>query len=193
MLPPSKNHGAYVAVIDNSGEVSTDACLRIQFVIRRDIHSLRHWIPENHAMNEALRGLPDFVGMGCHSDGRHALLDTGVLIAQLARRPTHVSELVCHEFNYVGFCDASAFGAGGVWFSGNKYIPPTVWRVEFPPDITAEVTNPDGKLTNSDLEMAGVLLHYLALEQIIPDLMRSQAVIGCDNTPSVAWTRRMAT
>jgi hypothetical protein len=36
-------------------------------------------------------------------------------------------------------------------------------------------------------------LHYLALEQCVPDLMRLQAVIGCDNTPSVAWTRRMAT
>jgi hypothetical protein len=149
-------------------------------------------------MNKAMQGLLSFIGLGQHSDVRHALLDAGVLIAELARRPTHVSELVAHEFNYVGFCDASAFGAGGVWFSGNKHIPPTVWHVEFPPDITAEVVsdkNPNGKLTNSDLEMAGVLMHYLALEQIVPDLvlMRSQAVIGCDNTPAVAWTRHMAT
>jgi hypothetical protein len=40
--------------------------------------------------------------------------------------------------------------------------------------------------------MAGVLLHYLALEQIVADLTHTQAVIGCDNTPAVAWTRLIA-
>jgi hypothetical protein len=64
--------------------------------------------------------------------------------------------------------------------------------VEFPPDITAEVvsdSNPHGKLTNSDLEMAGVLLHYLALEQLVPNLVHTQAVVGCDNLRAVAWTQ----
>jgi hypothetical protein len=41
--------------------------------------------------------------------------------------------------------------------------------------------------------MAGVLLHYLVLEEIVPDLSRRQAVIGCNNSPAVAWTQRMAT
>jgi hypothetical protein len=146
-------------------------------------------------MNEAMRGLPQFVGLGRHTDLRQAMLDSGALIVLLARRPTHVSELVAQDFDYVGFCDASAFGAGGVWFSGNTAIKPSVWRVEFPADITNQVVsdkNPKGVLTNSDLEMAGVLLHYLALEQIVADLRATQAVIGCDNTPAVAWTRRMA-
>jgi hypothetical protein len=147
-------------------------------------------------LNEALRGLPAFIGLSRHGEVRQALLDTGTLIQELARRPTHVSELVAQDFNYVGFCDASAFGAGGVWFSGNKSIPPSVWRVEFPADITAQVVsqkNPRGVLTNSDLEMAGVLLHYLALEEIVPDLRHAQVAIGCDNSPAVAWTKKMAT
>jgi hypothetical protein len=113
-----------------------------------------------------------------------------------ARRPTHVSELVAQDFDFVGFCDASAFGAGGVWFSCNQAIPPSVWRLEFPADITAQVVsdkNPDGVLTNSDLEMAGVILQFLALEQIVPDLRHIQVAIGCDNTPAVAWTKKMAT
>jgi hypothetical protein len=88
-------------------------------------------------INEALRGLPPFVGLSRHGEVHQALLDTGAMIQELAQRPTHVSELVAHNFDFVGFCDASVFGAGGVWFSGNKAIPPFVWRVEFPTDITA--------------------------------------------------------
>jgi hypothetical protein len=68
--------------------------------------------------------------------------------------------------------------------------------LEFPADITAQVVsdkNPDGVLTNSDLEMAGVILQFLALEQIVPDLCHIQVAIGCDNTPAVAWTKKMAT
>jgi hypothetical protein len=147
-------------------------------------------------MNEALRGLPPFIGLSRHGDLRQALLDTGAMIQELARRPTHVSELVPQDFDFVGFCDASAFGAGGVWFSCNQTLPPSVWRLEFPADITAQVVsdkNPDGVLTNSDLEMAGVILQFLALEQIVPDLRHIQVAIGCDNTPAVAWTQKMAT
>jgi hypothetical protein len=103
---------------------------------------------------------------------------------------------VAGDFDYVAFCDVSAFGAGGVWFSGTKPLHPAVWRVEFPPDITSQVisdSNPNGVLTNSDLELAGVLLHYLALEQIAGDLQHIRVAIGCDNTPAVAWTTCMAT
>jgi hypothetical protein len=77
-------------------------------------------------MNEALRGLPQFIGLSRHGDVRQALVDTGAMIQELARRPTHVSELVAQDFDFVGFCDASAFGAGGVWFSCNRSIPPSV-------------------------------------------------------------------
>jgi hypothetical protein len=147
-------------------------------------------------LNDALRGMPSFIGLGRHGEVRKALLDAGALIQELSRRPTHVSELVEQDPHYIGFCDASAFGAGGVWFSGSESLQPSVWRVEFPADITNQVvsdSNPHGALTNSDLELTGVLLHYAVLEQLIPDLAHVQVVIGCDNTPAVAWTKRMAT
>lgn len=145
-------------------------------------------------LNQALRGSPGFIMLPKVSEVRAALLDFTVLIADLARRPTHVDELVAHQQDYVGYCDASAFGAGGVWFSGDKALPPTVWRVVFPQDITQAVVsydNPQGILTNSDLEMAGVLLHQLVLERLV-NIRHAQSVIHCDNTPSVAWVTRMA-
>jgi hypothetical protein len=90
-------------------------------------------------LNEAIRGTPSFIGLSRHSKVRKALLDAGTLIQELSQRPTHVSELVEQDPHFIGFCDASAFGAGSVWFSGNKSLQPSVWRVEFPEDITRQV------------------------------------------------------
>jgi hypothetical protein len=61
-------------------------------------------------------------------------------------------------------------------------------------DAVVSDSNPDGRLTNSDLEMAGVLLQEAVLEATIgPSAMiATQTAIGCDNLPAVAWTSRMA-
>jgi hypothetical protein len=148
-------------------------------------------------INNALRGLPAFIGLGRNGPVRRALLDVACLIRDLAKRPTHVSELVPQEPDYTGFCDASAFGAGGVWFGGSKPLPPIVWRIQWPQDITTDVvsdSNPTGRITNSDLEMAGVLLQEAVLEKHLgPAMIGAHTAIGSDNSPAVAWTTRMAT
>jgi hypothetical protein len=98
--------------------------------------------------------------------GGHA----GVLIHELSQWPAHISKLVVQGFDYVGFYDDSAFGAGGVWLSGGTALYPAVWCIEFPSGITNQVvldSNPTGALMNLDLEMASMLLHYLALEQLV--------------------------
>ncbi len=59
--------------------------------------------------------------------------------------------------------------------------PPYVWQLEYPANITAQVglqANPEGSLTKLDLEMAGVLLQFLALEQIVLDLYHVKVAIG---------------
>jgi hypothetical protein len=145
-------------------------------------------------INKALRGEPQTIGLGKNSDVRAALLDMAHMISSLAQRPTHIKELVPGDDHYTGYCDACATGAGGVWFSGDLYLRPLVWRVPFPAEIASQVisdTNPHGRLTNSDLEMAAVLLHYMALQQEV-DLRFVRTGIWSDNTPTVAWTRRMA-
>jgi hypothetical protein len=45
-------------------------------------------------------------------------------------------------------------------------VRPTVWRMEWPTDVVALYR--EGKLTNSDLEMAGVVLQYLVAKQMRP-------------------------
>lgn len=148
-------------------------------------------------INRALRGNPDQVLLGAaNSELRATLLDLRTMVLDLARRPTHVKELVARLPGYIGYCDASAFGAGGVWFSGKSPLTPQVWRLEWPPDIQRTVissANPEGRLTNSDLEMAAVLLHFNVLETCVHSLKHVNTVIHSDNSPSVAWATTMAT
>jgi hypothetical protein len=148
-------------------------------------------------VNNALKGLPYFVGLSRQGEVRHVLLDITAVIRDLASRPTHISALVEQTLDYTGYCDASAFGAGGVWFGGNKELQPVFWRVQWPKDVTDVVmsdSNPDGRLTNSDLKMAGVLLQEAVLEATIgPSAMiATQTAIGCDNSPADACTYGMA-
>jgi hypothetical protein len=145
-------------------------------------------------LNVSLRNDPTWIQIPVDGDVRHALLDFKTLIKSLADRPTHANELGTSNEDYVGYVDASAFGVGGVWFSGRLALPPTVWRVVWPNDITTNVvsdSNPLGTITNSDLEMAGVVLHQLVLERLV-DLRHNRSVIHCDNTPSVSWSTRMS-
>ena len=76
-------------------------------------------------------------------------------------RPTHVNELVGQPISDVGNMDALGIGAGGVWMSILGEYVNIVWRVEWPSDISRSVVsdkNPKGTITNSDLEMAAILL-----------------------------------
>ncbi len=61
-----------------------------------------------------------FIGLSRQSPVRYALLDMAGVIRDLASRPTHVSELVQGPLDYVGYCDASAWVAGGVGFGGQQ-------------------------------------------------------------------------
>ena len=123
-----------------------------------------------------------------------ALGDFRALLLQSAAEPTHTRELVPGAPAYVGHCDACMFGAGGVWHSGTDDIPPLVWRVPFPPEIQREFItreNPKGSISISDLEMAGLLLHYIVLEYIV-DVRHKHVGAFCDNTPTVSWAAKLA-
>jgi hypothetical protein len=126
---------------------------------------------------------------------RQALRDWSSLLRLIGSRPTNVLELIPQTPDYISYVDASGFGVGGVWLHGTTAIPHTVWRRQWPADITnrlVSTSNPTGDITNSDLEMAGVLLTWLVLEQIAQQSLKfSHVGIFCDNTPSVAWANRL--
>jgi hypothetical protein len=141
-----------------------------------------------------LRGEKRFIRVKTNQRLRVALQDFSTLLKVLGHRPTHCRELVVHDPGYIGYCDASKLGAGGVWLSGTRQLSPVVWRVEWPEDIRRNVVsfdNPTGTITNSDLEMAGMLLHYLVLEHLV-QLKHVHVAAWCDNTPTVSWTNKLS-
>jgi hypothetical protein len=81
--------------------------------------------------------------------------------------PTHCHKLVAGWPDFVGVVDASSHGVGGVIFGELSECPPTVFRLQWPPDITANVVseaNPGVTITNSDLEFAGLIILWLMME-----------------------------
>ena len=138
----------------------------------------------------ATRGNPAEINMS--RSLQQALLDWAILLQQISSRPTHILELKAQPPLYIGFVDACKSGIGGVWFDGTHPLNPTVWRVPIPLDIQKQLVssaNPKGTLSINDLEMAGVLFHWLVLEQISPTpLTHASVAIYCDNTSTVSWS-----
>ncbi|KAL7545250.1 hypothetical protein ACHAWF_013086 [Thalassiosira exigua] len=124
-----------------------------------------------------------------------AVRDCRTLIKETMVSPTKCSQLVQGWPDYIGIKDASGHGVGGVVVGEGSDCVPTVFRLAWPPDIQKEIVsqkNPDGKLTNSDLEMAGLLLLFLVMESVCKDLRPKHVALFSDNTPTVSWVRRMA-
>jgi len=72
---------------------------------------------------------------------------------------------------------------------------PTVFHWEWPQDVTTNVwlfSNPMGTITNSDLEMAGVLILWLVMEAVCQPLQEKRVELFSDNLPAVGWTKRLA-
>jgi hypothetical protein len=145
-------------------------------------------------IDAALKGDKQWLPMKSNAALREAITDFGSLIRLMGRRPTHCRELIVEQPGYVGYCDASTLGAGGVWLSGTLQLGPIVWRLEWPADIHQRVVsfaNPGGTITNSDLEMAAMLVQYLVLEHLV-DLRHVHVAAWCDNTPTVSWTNKLS-
>ena len=133
--------------------------------------------------------------------GVHQALDDFRWIANdLASRPTRIAELVPLTPVAEGHHDASGKGAGGIWFPGEGLVPrtgidatkPVVWRLEWPADVTADIVssdNPTGTITNSDLELAGGLLHLDAAVQSF-DVRERTIVSKGDNLNTTFWERK---
>jgi len=80
-----------------------------------------------------------------------------------------VIDQLWHLVRYVGIVDASSHGVGGVVFGKLSACTPTVFRWQWPKDIRSQLVsfkNPKGTITNSDLEMAGLLLLWLTMEGV---------------------------
>ena len=108
----------------------------------------------------------------------------------LAERPTRLAEIVPDHPTIVGASDAAKAGMGGVFFAPGER--PVVWRHPFPAAIQSELVteaNLAGRLTNSDLEQAGVLAQAMMANSLF-DLRECTLFTLSDNTPAVSRFRK---
>lgn len=132
-----------------------------------------------------------------------ALDDFRWMLNDIKSRPTRIAELIPLLASALGYHDASGTGAGGVWFPHQSLDPrtkpgetpshtPLVWRYKWPQDIIdALVTddNPNGTITNSDLELAGGLLHLEAIAHHF-DVRERTILSKTDNLATMFWQRK---
>ena len=139
--------------------------------------------------------------------GVHQALDDFRWLADdISGRPTRIAELVPLAPSAEGHHDAAGSagtGAGGVWFPSDTLQPrkgwkagvPVVWRYQWPECITSRLvcdSNPNGTITNSDLELGGGLFQLEALVQSF-DVRERTALSKGDNLNATFWERKGST
>ena len=128
-----------------------------------------------------------YLSKGFHQDIAHWRL----LCSRMKHRPTYLAEIVQRLPTDLGYTDASGTGGGGVWLDPNADGIHHVWRLQWPADIKADLVsfaNPSGRITNSDLELAALVLHEATFPTICNSTAWRAPLTGSDNTPTVAWT-----
>ena len=71
-----------------------------------------------------------------------------------------------------------------------KSCIPTVFRLAWPDDIKELFHK--GNITNSDLEMAGLLMLWLVMEEVFPKLRAVYVALFSENSHTIGWVKRLA-
>ena len=142
-----------------------------------------------------LASQPKTVYLAQNPDLAQSVRDCLFFLHDSVSKPTLCKNLIPDLPDFVGITDASGHGCGGVIIGERLGVPPTVFRLAWPLAIRHSIvssTNPSGTITNSDLEMAGLLLLWLVMEAVCPTLTNAHVALISDNTPTVHWVQRMA-
>ena len=113
----------------------------------------------------------------------------------MSARPTHLDEIVCRKPTHMGFCDASDLGEGCSWINPVRSDRNLVCLHPWLPGIIADLvslTNIEGNITNSDFELAALVLRKATLLAAFPTTRTAMQCSGSDNTPTVSWITRKA-
>ena len=121
------------------------------------------------------------------------------LLDNLSKRPTQIAELIPLLPSALGHHDALKVGACGLWVPTDQLVPragyhhrPVVWRHQWPKHIQDSLVttyNPTGTIKNSDLELAGKLLHLQAVCQAY-DVRAWTLLSKTDNLATLFWQRK---
>ncbi len=145
--------------------------------------------------NCLLKGRPPIVCFHQNEPLNLANSNCRIILWELTSRPAHCPELMAGWPDFVGVVKASSHGVGGITIGKLFECPPTVFCLQWPPEITASIiteSNLTGTLTNSDLELAGLVLLWIMMEHVCTDLVEKWIALFSNNSPSVGWVQCMA-
>ena len=71
-----------------------------------------------------------------------------------------------------------------------KECTTTVFHIDWPDDIKELIHK--GNIKNSDLEMEGLLMLWLVMEEVCTKLRAAYVVLSSDNSPTIGWVKRLA-
>jgi hypothetical protein len=132
-----------------------------------------------------------------HKNGTllEAIQDIRTILWASITKPTHCKDLVAGWPDYIGIVDASSHSVGGGSCRRAVGTPTYGFCLQWPVEILEDLVlfdNPGRKINNSNLEMAGLLLLWLCLEAIVPDLAHKHNAPFSNNLPTVNWVNKMA-
>ncbi len=132
-----------------------------------------------------------------HQNGAflEAIQDIQTILRASIQRPTECKDSVLGWLDFIKIVNASSHGVGGVVVGELSTLPPTVFRFQWPSDISQDLVsfnNPKGIINNSDLEMAGLLFLWLCIKAIAPDIAHKHIALFSNNFPMVSWVDKMA-
>jgi hypothetical protein len=128
---------------------------------------------------------------------KESLHDWQMLAAQLHSNPVPMASLVPRAPHVLAATDASGLGVGGFWVPTHYGHPatPTVFRAPFSDEVRQRListSNPTGTLTNSDFELAALVL-CTALCSSITTLPHAALWCASDNIAAVSWCTKGST
>jgi len=110
-----------------------------------------------------------------------AIMGCRTLLRESSDSPTRCRELVGGWPDYIGVCDALLHGVGGIIFGENKACVPMVFRWEWSQEVKDAYHAK--KISNSNLEMAGLLFLWLVMESVCGNLREKRVTLFSNNSP----------
>jgi hypothetical protein len=117
------------------------------------------------------------------------------LLQQLTLELMQCHELVVGWPNFLGVKDASSHGIGGIIIGELSKCTPKVFWFAWPDNVTKAIisqSNPARTITNSDLEMAGLLMLFVIMEHVCGPLIKKCVALFSDNSPTIGWVECLA-
>ena len=143
-----------------------------------------------------IRPEPKLVFIRSNSEMQKSIEGFRVLLGEAHKEPTKFKQLVTGDPHFVGIMDAAKEGTRGVVVCKWDACVPTVFRLEWPKDIQDMVCtqeNPNGPITNSDLELPGLLICCLVMEEVSLCLCHKHVGLYCGNSAAISGVKRMVT